>query len=172
LSDITYETLVAMKGIGRVKAITLLCAVELGKRITLSRLESKLCFTNSASVAGYYQEVMRLYKREHVILLLLDTKGNLIKEVELSVGTINASLVSTRELLVEALKYNAVSVILLHNHPSGDATPSREDIAVTSQVQAACQTVGIRFLDHIVIGSKTYVGIITGGYIPSEMELF
>ena len=89
-------------------------------------------------------------------LLLLNTKTRLIGESNISKGTVNASLVSPRELFVEALQKNAVSIILLHNHPSGDPTPSREDILVTKRVAQAGKMIGVELLDHIIIGNNCY----------------
>ena len=89
-------------------------------------------------------------------LLLLNTKSRLIGETDISRGTVNASVISPRELFVEALQKDAVSIILLHNHPSGDPTPSREDILVTRRVYEAGMMIGVELLDHIIIGNNCY----------------
>lgn len=90
-------------------------------------------------------------------LLMLNTKSKLIGETDISKGTVNASLVSPRELFIEALEKNAVSIILMHNHPSGDPTPSKEDLFVTKRVKDAGNLIGIELLDHIIIGNNCYV---------------
>ena len=89
-------------------------------------------------------------------LLLLDTKSHLIGETDISKGTVNSAVISPRELFVEALQKDAVSIILLHNHPSGDPTPSREDVFVTKKVYEAGQMIGVELLDHIIIGNNCY----------------
>ena len=102
---------------------------------------------------------LRLLEKEHMILVLLDSKCRKIADTVLSVGTVNASLVTPREVFAEALKYNAVSVVLLHNHPSGDASPSQEDLNVTRRIKEAGQLLGIALTDHIIIGEHAYVSL-------------
>lgn len=92
-------------------------------------------------------------------LLMLNTKARLIGETDISKGTVNASLVSPRELFIEALQKNAVSIILLHNHPSGDPTPSKEDILITKRIKEAGSLIGIELLDHIIIGNNCYISL-------------
>ena len=125
----------------------------------------ELDFHTPASVAKYYMEDMRHQKQERMKLLLLNTKSRLIGETEISKGTVNASIVSPRELFIEALQKNAVSIILLHNHPSGDPQPSREDILVTKKVQEAGWMIGVELLDHIIIGNNRYVSLKEQGYL-------
>ena len=110
-------------------------------------------------------EDMRHQKRESMKLLLLNTKSRLIGESDISKGTVNASIVSPRELFVEALQKNAVYIILLHNHPSGDPSPSREDILVTQRIHDAGEMIGIELLDHIIIGDNRYVSLREEGVI-------
>ena len=101
-------------------------------------------------------------------LLLLNTKVKLIGETNISKGTVNASLISPRELFVEALQKNAVSIILLHNHPSGDPTPSKEDILVTRRIRDAGELIGIELLDHIIIGDNCYFSLREKGFFSQE----
>ena len=98
-------------------------------------------------------------------LLLFNTRTRLIGETDISKGTVNASLVSPRELFIEALQKNAVSIILLHNHPSGDPTPSREDILVTRKIRDAGDLIGIELLDHIIIGDNKYISLCEKGFL-------
>ena len=98
-------------------------------------------------------------------LLLLNTKARLIGETDISKGTVNASLISPRELFVEALQKNAVSIILLHNHPSGDPTPSKEDVLLTRRIRDAGSLIGIELLDHIVIGNNCFVSLKEKGFL-------
>jgi DNA repair protein RadC len=109
-------------------------------------------------------EELRHQKQEQMKLLMLNTKTKLIGEVDISKGTVNASLVSPRELFIEALNCGAVSIILLHNHPSGDPTPSENDVLLTKRVKEAGDLIGITLLDHIIIGNNCYVSF-------SEMKM-
>ena len=131
----TVEQLRQVRGIGKVKAIQIRCLAELARRMA-EALEG-LDFSSPNTIARYYMEDMRHRQKEVMKLLLLNTKAKLIGASDISVGTVNATLVSPRELFLEALKKNAVSIILLHNHPSGDPTPSQEDILLTQRVRKA-----------------------------------
>lgn len=154
----THE-LMQLKGIGKVKAIQIGCVVELSRRIAKTSACQKLKLTSPSTVANYFMEDMRHEEREQLILLLMNGKNMLIHEKILSIGTVNASLVSTREIYIEALKYQAVSVMLIHNHPSGDPTPSKEDILVTRRVKEAGNLIGVSLIDHIIIGDNRYVSL-------------
>lgn len=104
-------------------------------------------------------EDMRHGSHESMKLLLLNTKTRLIGETDISKGTINSAVVSPRELFVEALQKNAVSIILLHNHPSGDPSPSKEDVLITRRIRDAGQLIGVELLDHIIIGNNCYTSM-------------
>lgn len=153
----TVEELCKIPGIGRVKAIQLLAIAELAKRISKCQKKERLSFQSPESIAEYYMEQMRHENREKMILILLDGKNKAIRELVISEGTVNSSLASTREVFLEALKYEAVYVILLHNHPSGDPTPSKQDFQVTRQMKEAGNILGIPLLDHIVVGDQCYI---------------
>lgn len=161
----TYEQLLKVKGIGKVKALQILCICEFAKRLAKASAGEELDFHTPSSVANYYMEDLRHRKEERMKLLLLNTRSRLIGETEISKGTVNASIVSPRELFIEALQKNAVSIILLHNHPSGDPKPSKEDILVTKKIQEAGWMIGIELLDHIIIGDNCYVSLKEQGYI-------
>lgn len=165
LHNWSYEQLLKLRGIGKVKAIQILCLCELAKRLAKASAGRELDFSTPASIARYYMEEMRHQKQERMKLLLLNTKSRLIGETEISKGTVNASLVSPRELFIEALQKNAVSIILLHNHPSGDPSPSREDVLVSKKVQEAGVMIGVELLDHIIIGDNCYVSLKEQGYL-------
>ena len=156
LHHLTYEQLNGMKGIGNVKAIQILCLSEMAKRLAKATARKGLIFDCPSAIAQYYMEDLRHRSQEHIKLLMLDTKSMLIHETDISKGTVNASLISPRELFIEALKRNAVSIILLHNHPSGDPTPSTSDIALTNRVKQSGALIGIDLLDHIIIGNNCY----------------
>ncbi len=151
--------LTSVKGIGKVKAIQIQCLGEISKRISKEYAYHGFSVQNPESVASYYMEQLRHCKQEHLYLLLLDTKNQLIKEMLLTKGTVNASLISPREIFIEALRDEAVYIILLHNHPSGDPQPSREDILVTKRIKEVGLLVGIELIDHIIIGDKSYVSL-------------
>lgn len=157
LYDWSKESLMKIRGIGKIKAIQILCLLEFAKRLSKAAALPKLCFETAKSIADYYMHDMCHLKQEHLKLLLLDTKIKLIGEKDVFVGTKDASLVSPRELFIEALQKQASNVILLHNHPSGDPTPSKEDILVTKRIQAAGKMIGIELLDHIIIGNNCYI---------------
>ncbi len=110
-------------------------------------------------------EDLRHQKQEAMKLLLLNTKSRLIGESDISRGTVNASVISPRELFVEALQKDAVSIILLHNHPSGDPAPSREDILITRRVHEAGMMIGVELLDHIIIGDNRYSSMREAGIL-------
>ena len=150
----------AVRGIGNVKAIQLAAVGELSRRIWKAvRSGRELVFDHPAVIADYFMEEMRHMEQEHVKLLVLNTKNVLIRDVDISKGTVNASLATPRELFIEALRYRGSSVILLHNHPSGDAAPSREDCLFTKRVEEAGKLIGIPLLDHIIIGDTSYVSL-------------
>lgn len=159
LQSWTKEELLKISGIGRVKAIQILCLCELSKRMSQLSAREDLDFSRPDTIAAYYMEDMRYYRQEHLKLLMLNTRSRLIGESEISRGTVNMSVISPRELYIEALQKNAVYIILLHNHPSGDPMPSREDILVTQRIREGGSLLGIELLDHIIIGDNCYVSL-------------
>ena len=165
LCSLSYEELTAVSGIGRVKAIQIQCVFELAKRMSRSEAAKLLKFDEPETIANYYMEDYRHKEQEHLLLLLLDNKSNLLGEKPLFTGTVNASLVSPREIYLEALKYHAVGIILLHNHPSGDPTPSDADRRVTRKIKDAGSLLDVPLLDHIVLGDKRYVSFREEGYL-------
>ena len=156
LNRLTMEELQKIDGIGKVKAIQLKCIAELTKRMTQTRYRKELEVKNPAAVANYYMEQLRHENREKLILAMFDIKSCLLGDEILSVGTVNASLVSPREIYLKALQKQAVNIILLHNHPSGDPSPSKEDIQTTLRVWECGKMLGITLADHIVIGDNRY----------------
>lgn len=165
LCTLSYEELTEVPGIGRVKALQIQCIFELAKRMSRSRAAKSLSFTEPKTIADYYMEEYRHKEQEHLLLILLDNKSNLLGEKVVFTGTVNASIVSPREIYLEALKYHAVGIILLHNHPSGDPTPSDADRRITRKVREAGSLLDIPLLDHIVIGDRKYVSFREEGYI-------
>ncbi len=165
LCSLSFEELTAVSGIGRVKAVQIQCVFELAKRMSRQEAKKLLNFSEPDSIAKYYMEDFRHKEQEHILLLLLDNKSNLLGEKLLFTGTVNASIISPREIYLEALKFHAVGIILLHNHPSGDPTPSDADRRITRKVREAGSLLDIPLLDHIIIGDKKYVSFHEEGYL-------
>lgn len=159
LMHLSLEQLTKISGIGKVKAIQILCILELAKRISRTSFNNLTKYNNSEMIAEFYMEKLRHLQQEHMYVMFLDTKCKLIKDKLISSGTINQSLVSPREIFIEALNCNCVNIVLVHNHPSGDPTPSQEDIRSTSRVEKAGKIIGIRLLDHIIIGDNNYISL-------------
>ena len=126
-------------------------------------------FSSPSAVADYYMEDMRHLETETAVLVLLDNRMAMIREEILSLGTVNCTLLSPREIFVRALRWGAVNIVLLHNHPSGDPTPSDMDIDITARIRKAGSILGIRLIDHLVIGDLCYTSLRECGYI-SDME--
>lgn len=163
ISDLTR-----IRGIGKVKAVQLKCIAELSRRIARTRFSDGVCFTSPAAVAQYYMEEMRHQEQEILILVMLSSKGRLIKDMVISKGTVRASLISPREIFIEAIRHQAVSILLLHNHPSGIPDPSEEDIILTKRIRSVGELVGIELLDHIIIGDCQAVSLREQGLWKEE----
>lgn len=163
----SLEELVQIHGIGKVKAVQLKCIGELSKRIASSSARTQLSFDRPETIAQYYMELLRHEEQEQVVCMMLDSKNHLLGEYYMSRGTANASLITPREIYVEALRRHAVSVILIHNHPSGDPLPSKCDLDVTERIYRAGELLGIQFLDHIIIGDHRYVSFREQGILKT-----
>ncbi len=166
LLHLSLAELMSIKGIGQVKGIQLLCIGEFSRRIWNRRIaEEPLRLDAPNLVAQYCQEDMRHLEREEFRVLMFNTKQVLTGDVTISRGTVNASLATPREVLIEALRFQAVSLILVHNHPSGDPQPSKEDIQLTQRMREASELIGIRLQDHIIIGDSTYISLKERGFL-------
>ena len=166
LLHLSMQELMQVKGIGRVKGAQLLCIGELSKRIWKRTVSLKgTDFHRPQDIVNYFVEDMRHREQELVFVMLLNTKGALIKDIMISQGTVNTSVVSPREIFIEAVKYHAVSLVMVHNHPSGDPSPSREDLSITRRVKEAGDLIGIRLLDHIIIGDNSYISLKERGIV-------
>ncbi|MCD8363141.1 MAG: DNA repair protein RadC [Lachnospiraceae bacterium] len=159
LRRLSLEELSLVKGIGMVKAVQLKCLLEIARRMAREEAGEGRYFRMASEVADYYMEDLRHEEQETLLLLMLDQKGRLLREKYLFRGTVNASMLSAREIFIEALSARAVQIILLHNHPSGDATPSAEDIRATKRIAQAGECIGIGLADHIIIGERSYVSL-------------
>ncbi len=168
LQDTTLEELVLLKGIGKAKAATVKAAIEIGRRIARD-IETKDFIRSPEDVQEYAEAVliqeMRVYDREHFLVLYLDRKGGVITKESVSIGGLHSSIVHPREVFKTAVKRSAASIILAHNHPSGDPTPSRQDIEITRRLVEASRIMGIEVLDHVIIGEQTYCSFKEKGLI-------
>lgn len=165
LQNLTYEELITIKGIGRVKAISIECVVELSKRMAMQKRKSTLRFCDSKTIARYYMEQLRHLQYETVLLVLVDNKNNLIKDLTLSTGSVNSSTISTRDIFLNAFRYRASGIFIIHNHPSGDPTPSKQDILITRKIREGGNFMDIPLIDHIVIGDNVYVSLKEDGLL-------
>lgn len=156
LYHLSASGLCSIRGIGKVKAVQIQCITELSRRIAKAAAAEGNTFTSAQAIAEYYMEDFRHLEQEQVLLLMFDTRCRLLGETVISRGTVNQSLLSPREIFLCALNYHAVGIILLHNHPSGDATPSNEDFKITRRMKDSGELLGIELLDHIVIGDRCY----------------
>jgi DNA repair protein RadC len=154
ISDLT-----GIKGLGKVKAVQLKCIAELSKRIARASFSDGVILNSPSAAAEYYMEELRHQEQEILVLAMLNSKGRLIQDKVVSKGTVRSSLISPREIFIEAMKHQAVSILLLHNHPSGIPDPSRDDLALTLRVKEAGEMIGIELLDHIIIGDRQAVSM-------------
>ena len=159
LCQIGIEELTKVRGVGKVKAIQLKAVAELTRRISKRTAKESLVMDSPETVARYFMEDLRHRDKECFMMLSLDSKGALISESLISIGTVNASLASPREVFVEAVNNRAVSILLVHNHPSGNPKPSKNDLVVTRQMKDAGELLGIKLIDHIIIGDNSYVSL-------------
>jgi DNA repair protein RadC len=159
----SYEEICAFKGIGPAKASQLKAAIELGNRIAKARPDEQPIITSPEEAASLLLYEMGALEQEHLRVLLLDTRNRLIRIVEVYHGSLNSSLVRIGEVLREAVRSNAAAVIVAHNHPSGDPTPSPEDVALTRSIVEAGKLLDIEVLDHLVIGKGRFVSLKTRG---------
>ncbi|NYE07816.1 DNA repair protein RadC [Bacillus niacini] len=165
LKDATLEEMTEIKGIGQAKAIQILAAVEIGRRITNLNHTDRYVIRSPEDGANYVMNDMRFLSQEHFVCLYLNTKNQVLHKQTIFIGSLNASIVHPREVFREALKRSAASIICLHNHPSGDPAPSREDIEVTKRLVECGKMIGIDVLDHLIIGENKFVSLKEKGYL-------
>lgn len=165
LRDASLEELMSMKGIGEAKAVQIQAALELGKRIERLRYDDRYVIRSPEDGAKYVMEDMRFLSQEHFVCLYLNTKNQVLNKQTIFIGSLNASIVHPREVFKEAFRRSAASIICVHNHPSGDPTPSREDIEVTKRLVECGKIIGIDLLDHLIIGDKKFISLKEKGYV-------
>ncbi|MFD1736032.1 DNA repair protein RadC [Bacillus salitolerans] len=165
LKDATIEELTSMKGIGQTKAVQIMAALELGRRIGRLQHEDRYVIRSPEDGANYVMDEMRFLSQEHFVCLYLNTKNQVLHKQTIFIGSLNASIVHPREVFKEAFRRSAASIICVHNHPSGDPSPSREDIEVTKRLTECGKIIGIEILDHLIIGENNYVSLKEKGYV-------
>lgn len=157
LSDVSIQELTSVKGIGECKAAQILAAIEIGKRLNRRGSYDKVKVNSPIVIVNLMMDEMRYLNKEHFRIAILDTKNQILVIENISIGTLNASIVHPRDVFKIAIKRNANSIILIHNHPSGDPSPSNEDINITQRLVETGNLIGIKVLDHIIIGDNKYI---------------
>ncbi|GER66190.1 UPF0758 protein YsxA [Weizmannia acidilactici] len=165
LKGASLEEMTAIKGIGTAKAVQILAAIELGRRINNLQHDERFVIRTPQDGANYVMNDMRFLAQEHFVCLYLNVKNQVIHRQTLFIGSLNASIVHPREVFKEALRRSAASIICFHNHPSGDPSPSKEDIEVTKRLAECGKIMGIEILDHLIIGEKKFVSLKEKGYL-------
>ena len=160
LGRVTFAELCAQRGLSEAKSCQLLAALELGRRLVSLAPEERITIGSPQDVANLLMAEMAVYDQEHLKVLLLNTKNEVLGTHEIYVGNVNSSVIRPAEVLRPAVRENAPFIIVVHNHPSGDPTPSQEDVSVTRDLVSAGKLLGIGVLDHVVIGSgNRYVSL-------------
>lgn len=170
LARLSVSELCAVSGIGPAKAAQLQAALELGRRTLGKPLMKGLKIRGSLDVYHHYLPLLRDYKKEVFMALLLDNKHRVIKDLTISTGSVNLNIVHPREVFNPAVRESASAMIVLHNHPSGDPTPSPEDRELTSRLVKAGEIMGIAVLDHLIIGDGRYVSFAERGLLEKSIK--
>ncbi len=156
LVRLSVRDLMQVPGIGQVKAVELQCVCELSKRIAQARAAAFLSFSDPETIAEYYMEQLRHEEQELLLAVMLDSKYRFLGDETVSRGTADTALISSRDLFIRAFAHRASHMILLHNHPSGDPSPSQADAETTETIRQAGELLGIPLEDHIIIGDRRY----------------
>ena len=159
------EEFMKIPGIGSAKACAIVAAIELGRRISTTPQRVGICFTSPEKAAELFMEEMRCLSKEKFRVAMVNTRNELIMKQDISIGGLNFSSAHPREVFADAIRKGAYGIILVHNHPSGDPTPSASDIAATKQICEAGEIIGIKVLDHIIIGDGVYTSFLNSGLL-------
>ena len=165
LKDATIEEYTKVKGVGQAKAVQLLAAAEIGKRLYRKHSEGRYTIRSPEDAAAYLMTDMSSLTQEHFVVLFLNVKNEVLHKQTIFIGSLNSSIVHPREIFREAVKRSAASIICAHNHPSGNPTPSPEDIDVTKRLTEAGALMGIEVLDHVIIGDHQFISLKEKGYM-------
>lgn len=164
LLKLSFQELSTLKGIGPVKAVQIMCIAELSRRIWRAKAKKNLDFSSPESIADFYMESLRHRETECALCVYLNTKKQLISDFIISTGGLNETVIHPREVFLPAVQLHAAGLVLLHNHPSGNVTPSKADIAVTRRIYQAGNLLGIQLHDHLIIGDKQYYSMFDSQY--------
>lgn len=156
LNDLGLHELMEIKGVGKTKALTLLAAIELGKRVSNLQIEEKILLKDTETVHKYFAPIIAQNKQENLLVILIDNKNRLISYQNMFKGTSDQSIVSIKEILNYAIKERAAAIIIMHNHPSGFTEPSNADIELTNNLIKSGKLIGIPLIDHIIVGGVNY----------------
>src|SRR5919202_1608419 len=159
LQRLSFDELTRIHGLGEAKAAQVKAALEIGRRLLLVQPEQRVQITSPGDVANLLMLEMSHLEQEHLKVISLNTKNQVLRHFTVYIGSINSSAVRVGEVFKEALKQNAAAIIVAHNHPSGDPTPSAEDVAVTREIVEAGKLLGVDVLDHLVIGQGRWVSL-------------
>jgi DNA repair protein RadC len=165
LDSLSYPEMSSVKGIGLAKFAQIKAALEIGKRLLRETNLPKKKIHNALDLVNYYEPCMRDLKKEKFKAILLDVKNKIIRDIDISVGSLTESIVHPREVLKEIIKESAASVIFLHNHPSGESNPSKNDLDITDRLVDACDLIGVKVLDHIILGEDNYTSFAQEGLL-------
>ena len=159
IMNISPQEIASVHGVGLAKAATIVAAVELGRRLSTRAAQKLEKIEGPEDVARYASPLLRFEQKEHFLVMLLDVRNRVLAMPTISIGSLTASVAHPREIFREAIRYSAANMILIHNHPSGDPTPSREDIRLTKQMMKAGEIMGIPVLDHIIIAGDRFLSL-------------
>ena len=165
LKDKSLQELMEVKGIGQAKGLQIIAAIELAKRFSQIQSMDRYIIRSPEDGANYIWDELRDEQQERFVCLYLSVKNHVIHKQTIFIGSLNSSIVHPREIFKEAIRRSAASVICFHNHPSGDPTPSTEEIAITRRLNQCGKIIGIDVLDHIILGRKRYVSLKEKGYL-------
>lgn len=165
LGSADIAEITAIKGMGLAKAAGVKAAFTLAARFQARKLENLDRFTSPRQVFDYFHHEFRDCRKEYFLVLLLDGKNRIIRRVQVSEGSLNQSIVHPREVFIPAVKESAAALILVHNHPTGDPAPSPEDIAITRRLKEAGEIMGIKVLDHIIVGDGEFISFVERGLL-------
>ncbi len=168
LDSLSFSEMSSVKGIGLAKFAQIKAALEMGKRLLREPSSPKKKIHNAVDLVDYFGPNMRDLKKEIFKIILLDVKNKIIRDIDVSVGSLTESIVHPREVLKEIIKESAASVIFLHNHPSGESSPSKNDLDITERLVDACNLIGVRVLDHIILGDDNYTSFAQEGLLNKE----
>jgi len=164
LARMPIAELCTIRGLGPAKAATVAAAFEIGRRLASARVPNGGIFRTSTDVYAHFRGRLSTLRKEVFCVLLLDAKHRKLREAQISEGSLTASIVHPREVFLPAVRESAAAMILVHNHPSGDPAPSPEDVEITRRLREVGELIGVRVLDHVIVGADTHFSFVDAGY--------